>query len=194
MSKLGLGISGLSVATIAAGGLLIYSGIVDAPILDALKDLLSGRPPQGRTAKKANVTTRSNLAGAIAAGGLSGALQKPVDGPVGDGFGAARPGGRTHKGIDISAATGTPIHAAETGTVANTGYEPGGAGNFVNIDHANGLRTKYFHLSRFAVGRGANVSRGDVIGYVGSTGRSSGPHLHFEVWSGGAARDPMGYL
>lgn len=194
MAKAG-GISGLSVAAIAAGGLLIYSGIVDAPVLDALRDILQGRLPQGRAQK---VTDVPKGVGTAEKGGKAakraGKLTR-LAGPIGDGFGAPRPGGRKHKGIDISAPTGTPIPAAADGRVSNRGYEPGGAGNFVTLDHGNTLLTKYFHLVSMApVQIGQQVSEGQTIGSVGSTGSSSGPHLHFEVWEGGQARDPMGYI
>lgn len=197
MAKVPGGISGLSVAAIAAGGLLLYSGIVDAPVLDALRDIMQGRAPQGRTAKRTDVA-RGVAEGAVAGAGGGKAVGRAskltrLAGSIGDGFGAPRPGGRKHKGIDIPAPMGTPIPAAAGGTVSNVGYEPGGAGNFVNINHGS-LSTKYFHLSGFAVSRGAKVVEGQTIGYVGSTGSSSGPHLHFEVWEGGAARDPMAYI
>jgi murein DD-endopeptidase MepM/ murein hydrolase activator NlpD len=189
------GISGLSVAAIAAGGLLVYSGIVDAPVLDALRDILQGRPPQGRAAKRADKGKATGSAPADGkAVGRTGKLTR-LAGAIGDGFGAARPGGRKHKGVDIPAASGTPIPAATAGRVANRGYEPAGAGFFVTLDHGNSLRTKYFHLREAApVQIGQQVSEGQTIGYVGSTGRSSGPHLHFEVWEGGQARDPMLYI
>lgn len=189
------GISGLSVAAIAAGGLLVYSGIVDAPVLDAVRDILQGRTPGGRAAKRADpgIAKGTGEPGSKASG-RAGKLTR-LAGPIGDGFGAARPGGRKHKGVDISAPSGTPIPAAAAGRVANKGYEPGGAGHFVTIDHGNGLRTKYFHLVAAApVHIGQNVSEGQTIGHVGSTGRSSGPHLHFEVWEGGTARDPALYI
>ncbi len=85
-------------------------------------------------------------------------------------------------GYDYAAKTGTPIYAAAAGKVAfaRTGYN-GGYGNLVIIDHANGTKTYYAHQSRIAVSQGAQVAQGQVIGYVGSTGRSTGPHLHFEV-------------
>jgi len=191
MSK--AGISGLSVAAIAAGGLLVYSGIVDAPVLDAVRDILQGRNPQGRAAKRADKGKATGSTDSKATGRASKLTR--LAGAIGDGFGAARPGGRKHKGIDISAPSGTPIPAAAAGRVASKGYEPLGAGNFVQIDHGNGLRTKYFHLRESApVSTGQQVTEGQTIGYVGSTGRSSGPHLHFEVWEGGQARDPMGYI
>lgn len=189
------GVSGLSVAAIAAGGLLIYSGIVDAPVLDALRDILQGRTPGGRAAKRADPGIAKGTGSSDSkATGRAGKLTR-LAGTIGDGWGAARPGGRKHKGIDIAAAAGTPIPAAAAGRVANTGYEPAGAGYFVNIDHGGGLRTKYFHLVRSApVSIGQQVTEGQTIGHVGSTGSSSGPHLHFEVWEGGQARDPALYI
>lgn len=88
----------------------------------------------------------------------------------------------THKGVDFGAPTGTPIRAAADGTVtfARLGYN-GGFGNMVIISHKNGTETLYAHMSKLGTTPGAKVDAGDVIGYVGSTGRSTGPHLHFEV-------------
>lgn len=192
MPKVSGGISGLSVAMIAAGGLLIVSGIKDAPVLDALRDIMQGRAPQGR-AQTSKMAGRA-VGDAIGKAAKRAGKMTRLAGNIGDGFGAARSGGRKHKGIDIAAPTGTPIPAAANGKVTNTGYEPGGAGNFLVIDHGGGLLTKYFHLSRFASRRSDVVTEGQTIGFVGSTGNSSGPHLHFEVWEGGQARDPMGYV
>lgn len=89
------------------------------------------------------------------------------------------PGGR---GIDMAAPTGTPIVAAASGTVllSKGGYS-GGYGEMIVIQHANGTKTLYAHMSKRATTTGAKVSQGETIGYVGSTGRSTGPHLHFEV-------------
>jgi murein DD-endopeptidase MepM/ murein hydrolase activator NlpD len=98
-----------------------------------------------------------------------------------------------HEGIDISASTGTPIHAAAGGVVSFAGTQ-GGYGNIVIIEHPGGLTTAYAHQSRLGVVAGELVSRGDVIGYVGSTGHSTGPHLHFETRVAGVAVDPMRYL
>lgn len=95
-----------------------------------------------------------------------------------------------HTGIDLATAAGTPIRAAETGTVSVAGNR-GTAGNMVQIDHAGGLKTRYMHLSRLAVSKGAVVSRGQIIGYVGSTGRSTGPHLHFETLRNGKHVNPL---
>lgn len=196
MPKIPGGLSGLSVAIMAAGGLLIVSGIKDAPVLDALRDIMKGQTPQGRPQKSTMV---GRAVGEAVGDAASKATKRPgkltrLAGPIGDGFGAPRPNGRKHKGIDIAAPTGTPIPAAAAGKVLRTGYEPGGAGNFLVIDHGGALQTKYFHLSKFARRRSDVVTEGQTVGYVGSTGRSSGPHLHFEVWDGGQARDPMGYV
>ncbi|KKS58388.1 MAG: Peptidoglycan-binding LysM [Candidatus Nomurabacteria bacterium GW2011_GWF1_42_40] len=92
------------------------------------------------------------------------------------------------RGIDLAAPTGTRILASAPGTVifARLGYN-GGYGNMVTIQHPNGTKTLYAHMSRIATKVGARVERGELIGYVGSTGRSTGPHLHFEVFG---ARNP----
>jgi murein DD-endopeptidase MepM/ murein hydrolase activator NlpD len=115
----------------------------------------------------------------------------PVSGPVTSGFGERW--GRMHEGIDIGAPLGAPIVAAAAGTVIYAGWL-GGYGNVVVIDHGNGLATAYGHQSSIAVGQGQSVSQGELIGYVGSTGHSTGPHLHFEVRVNGVAVDPLGYL
>jgi murein DD-endopeptidase MepM/ murein hydrolase activator NlpD len=98
-----------------------------------------------------------------------------------------------HDGIDFSAPTGTPIHAAADGVVVNAG-EMGGYGNGTVIDHGNGLATLYGHQSQILVTPGQTVRTGDVIGLVGSTGKSTGPHLHFEVRAFGVPTDPVPYL
>lgn len=182
------GISGAAVAAAAVGLYLIYAGIRGVPFVAGLRELASGTLPAETPQDTGGVEGGAGKAGRRASG-----LTRPVSGAVGDRFGAPRPGGRLHKGIDIPAATGTPIAAAAAGTVTGRGFNAG-AGNYVQLDHAEGLRTKYFHLSRFNVSHGQQVSAGQVIGFVGSTGSSSGPHLHFEVWEGGAARDPLLYL
>ncbi|MBB3911684.1 M23 family metallopeptidase [Sphingomonas desiccabilis] len=96
---------------------------------------------------------------------------------------------RLHKGLDIAAPTGTPIRAAADGVVARAG-RAGGYGNFVKLNHSGGLATGYGHMSRIAVRAGQRVRQGSVIGYVGSTGISTGPHLHYELWKNGAAVNP----
>jgi murein DD-endopeptidase MepM/ murein hydrolase activator NlpD len=96
---------------------------------------------------------------------------------------------RMHKGTDIGAPYGTPIHAMMDGVVQFAGRS-GGYGNFVKLAHSGGVASGYGHMSRFAVRSGAHVKQGQVIGYVGSTGMSTGPHLHWEVWKNGAVVNP----
>ncbi len=97
---------------------------------------------------------------------------------------------RMHSGVDYAASYGTPIYAVSDGVVSFAGRN-GGHGKFVKIKHANGLGSGYAHMSRIAVSRGARVKGGQVIGYVGSTGLSTGPHLHFEVYRGSRKVDPL---
>lgn len=115
----------------------------------------------------------------------------PVRGTVTSGFGQRW--GRLHAGIDIAAPTGTPVRAAQTGIVIFAGSQ-GGYGNLILVAHGNGIVTAYAHLSSFGTGSGATVSQGQTIGAVGSTGNSTGPHLHFEVRVNGSPVNPMGYL
>jgi murein DD-endopeptidase MepM/ murein hydrolase activator NlpD len=121
----------------------------------------------------------------------SGQLSWPVSGPVTSGFGSRW--GRMHEGIDIAVGQGTPVHAAAAGTVIYAGWMEG-YGNLVVIDHGNGLSTAYGHNSSLASSVGESVSAGQVIAYSGSTGHSTGPHVHFEVRVNGAPVDPLGYL
>lgn len=121
----------------------------------------------------------------------SSGLVWPVSGPVVSPFGMRW--GRMHEGIDIAVPSGTPIHAAASGIVVYAGWM-GGYGNLIAIQHSGSLATAYAHQSSFAVGSGANVAQGQVIGYVGCTGHCFGPHLHFEVRVNGSAVDPLGYL
>jgi murein DD-endopeptidase MepM/ murein hydrolase activator NlpD len=115
----------------------------------------------------------------------------PCDGVVVSGFGMRW--GRMHEGIDIGCAYGTPNRAAAAGTVIHAGWL-GGYGNLVVVDHGNGLSTAYAHASSILVSVGQSVSQGQTVSLVGSTGNSSGPHLHFEVRVNGVAVDPLLYL
>lgn len=121
----------------------------------------------------------------------SGELSWPVSGTVTSAFGSRW--GRPHEGIDIAVGTGTPVHAAAAGTVIYAGWMEG-YGNLVVIDHGNGLSTAYAHNSSLATSVGQQVAAGQVVAHSGSTGHSTGPHVHFEVRVNGSPVDPLGYL
>lgn len=120
-------------------------------------------------------------------------LLAPVPGPTTSGFGMRRHPilgyRRMHEGLDFKASHGTPIVAVSDGRVSAAG-RAGGCGIAVRLDHGDGLSTRYCHMSRMAVSGGQSVKRGQVIGYVGSTGLSTGPHLHYEMYRGGRAINP----
>ena len=101
--------------------------------------------------------------------------------------------GRLHRGIDFALAEGSAIYAADAGSVYFSGYS-GGYGNIVKIDHGNGMQTYYAHCSQLLVSEGQSVQRGEQIALVGSTGNSTGPHLHFEVIINGACVNPINFL
>jgi murein DD-endopeptidase MepM/ murein hydrolase activator NlpD len=128
------------------------------------------------------LSLRQRLRAYAMASRSSQALYNPLPGRiVTGGYGYRRyPRRGMHHGIDITAPTGTPIRPSSSGVVSYAGYN-GGYGKTVVIRHSSGLSTKYAHLSRILVGRGTYVGRGTTIGKVGSTGFSTGPHLHFEV-------------
>ena len=152
---------------------------------DAMEDLASLQAEQARVAG-----ALQGSPGPIKQG--SGQLIWPVNGPVTGVFGEVRPG-HMHAGIDIAVPEGTPIRAADSGRVALMGYV-GGYGNYTCVQHTASMSTCYGHQSSFATSNGASVSQGQVIGYSGNTGNSTGPHLHFEVRINGSPVDPMGYL
>jgi murein DD-endopeptidase MepM/ murein hydrolase activator NlpD len=144
----------------------------------------------------ATLRSRQSGQGLVPSG--HGVLAVPIPGaPITSGFGPrTHPiygDVRMHTGIDFGASYGTPIRAAGDGVVVSAG-PLGGYGNATVIDHGNGLATLYAHQSDMSVSPGQRVSRGQVIGYVGSTGFSTGPHLHFEVRVRGTPVDPMQYL
>lgn len=119
----------------------------------------------------------TSVAGSSKVPSVAGYFVNPVPGSVKSR--GVKPG---HKGVDFAAPTGTNIRAAAAGTVliARNGYN-GGFGNYVVIQHPNGVKTLYAHMSKIATTQGAKVDQGELIGYVGNTGRSTGPHTHFEV-------------
>ena len=159
--------------------------------------------PSSSNNTSSNSSDTSNDAGEdTPSGGQSygtGSLRWPVPSctSISSGFGSRW--GTTHKGIDIPASYGSAIVAADSGTVIQAGYGIsgsgyGGYGNVVAIDHGNGIITLYAHMSSVATSAGATVAKGQTIGYVGSTGNSTGNHCHFEVRVNGTAVNPLGYV
>lgn len=116
----------------------------------------------------------------------------PVSGPITSGFGPR--GGGFHAGIDIGVPNGTRCKAAAAGTVTIASVDGDGYGQWVEIDHGGGRRTRYGHFQRTSVRAGSRVSQGQVIGYCDTTGNATGPHLHFEVRVGGSPQNPLNYL
>jgi murein DD-endopeptidase MepM/ murein hydrolase activator NlpD len=138
---------------------------------------------------------RSQWFEASGVGRQTGGMTRPVPGGVSSGFGMRFHPilnySRMHQGVDLRASYGTPIVAVSDGRVELAGWH-GGHGNTVALNHGGGLETLYGHMSRIAVRVGESVHRGAVIGYVGSTGLSTGPHLHFEVHRNGVPVNPLG--
>lgn len=136
-------------------------------------------------------------AAAIIPSAVPGALTWPADGPLTSGFGPrlhpVTGAHRLHAGIDIGAPAGAAVRAAAPGTVTFAGTM-GGYGTTTTIDHGGGVSTLYAHQTATTVSPGEQVRAGDVVGRVGSTGVSTGPHLHFEVSVAGAPADPLGWL
>ena len=123
----------------------------------------------------------------------------PVDGRLLNGFGPRQDpftgeGQEIHKGVDIGAPTGTPIHVAADGIVRYADMQNGGFGRLVVIDHGGGVETWYAHMSKFYVHTGQDIRRGELIGAVGTSGRVTAPHLHYEVHVNGRPMNPYQYL
>jgi murein DD-endopeptidase MepM/ murein hydrolase activator NlpD len=132
-----------------------------------------------------------------------GAIAIPSDKPLRtaeftSGFGVRsdpfRHGAAMHPGIDLAAPYGTPVYATADGTVLRAGWNSGGYGNLVEIDHGRGIVTRYGHMSKIIVGEGQHVTRGQQVGYVGSTGRSTGNHLHYEVRIDNSPVNPIPFM
>lgn len=145
-----------------------------------------GKKPNAAPRPLQNVARRTPDAGAVSA---TGQFAWPMGGVITQGF------AWYHRGVDIATAHGTPIVAADSGRVVVAGWpDNGGYGNRVVIDHGNGYETLYAHLSKVHVTVGQTVRRGDVLGLEGSTGRSTGPHLHFEIRRSGTFLNPLSHL
>ena len=169
----------------------VLSGALGAPdgSFGVLRDLL-GAIEQRLASVRTGVEQRQALASATPS-------IWPIAGWISSGFGNRRDpftGGRDfHPGLDISGNHGQQILAPADGTVTDAA-DHGNYGNLVTVDHGFGITTRYGHLSRFAVRPGQQIRRGEVIGYVGSTGRSTSPHLHYEVLVNGQLTNPMKLL
>ena len=154
----------------------IFGGLTQAAVVRA----------QGAAGISVDGLAGSATIGALRGRGSStpsgpGRFLRPVPGPLGDRFGARREGGRRHQGVDFPVGYGTRIGAAAGGTTIFAGRNYGGYGNLVVVQHALGYTTWYAHMSSITTWVGETVSGGTRLGYVGSTGYSTGPHLHFEV-------------
>lgn len=154
---------------------------------------------------RADAAAKANSSGSSSSGSTgvsyrksSGMFLWPAAGRFSSGYGwRIHPIYKTrklHKGIDIANAAGTPIRAAAAGKVTAAGWHSGGYGNYIKIDHGNGYVTLYAHLSSISVRKGQSVSAGQHIGGMGTTGSSTGNHLHFEVHKGGSTVDPLNHL
>ncbi|MGD9696803.1 MAG: murein hydrolase activator EnvC [Thermoleophilia bacterium] len=145
-----------------------------------------------RSAALAAKIVAAQGAASVAVGPSSpGGFAWPVSGPITSGFGPRW--GRMHEGIDIAVGSGTPVGASKAGTVIVAGWN-GGYGNLVVVDHGGGISTAYAHNTSISVSVGQSVGQGQVLAYSGSTGNSTGPHVHFEVRVNGSAVNPLGYL
>ena len=130
---------------------------------------------------------------------FSAKLNIPVEGRISSNFGTrinplTKKSNSFHSGIDFAAPNGTPVYAAESGTITKAEFNRNGYGNLIIIKHSEDLTTYYGHLSKMLVKVNQKVNRGELIGNVGSTGNSTGPHLHFEVRRGGIAHDPNEFI
>jgi murein DD-endopeptidase MepM/ murein hydrolase activator NlpD len=154
-----------------------------------LRELLGGLESRLRNMKK-DVDSREALANAVPSlwpahgwlTGIFGGRSDPFTGEAG-----------FHQGIDISTEKGQPVYATADGTVVSAAYS-GDYGNLIVLHHEFGLATRYGHLSGYAVKTGENVKRGQVIGYVGATGRATGAHLHYEILANGELLNPLQIL
>lgn len=169
---------------------------------EAISKLYVEKPKPVVVAKKTTTSTKYASTGSVntslttssAKANLGISLIRPVSGIITSRFGAASAIRRSsHTGLDLATSSGTPIKAAASGTVTFSGYK-GSYGNLMVITHENGVQTYYGHCSQLYLSAGATVSQGQTIAAVGSTGNSTGPHLHFEVRVNGTAYNPENYV
>ena len=181
--------SGQSLGLVAMAVMAMAAAPIATPAGDpaAMEDEGPVAPPVVAVAEPAGPVTREIR------------FEMPLKGyAINSRFGMRRLGGegaaRAHNGVDMAAPTGTGVFASAEGVVVRTGYQPEGYGRFVEVAHPNGMTTKYAHMSRVDVATGMAVAGGDRLGLVGSTGYSTGPHLHFEVRRGGSPINPARVL
>lgn len=168
---------------------------------EALQDALM-REIAAKEKELANAKYEEKLAAQAAAGGApasNATWRTPVSGytltsPFGMRVHPVTGVNKMHNGIDMACAQGTPIYATRAGTVTTASYQAGGAGYYVSINHLDGFSSIYMHMTHYVVSAGQSVSQGQLIGYVGSTGISTGPHLHFGISYAGSYVNPLAYL
>ena len=163
---------------------------------DAVSNLYVQKPQvtvaKTKTTSVGSVNTATTIAGGKVSLGIS--LARPVSGIISSRFGARSSiRSSAHTGLDIATSTGTPVLAAASGTVTFSGRK-GSYGNLLVITHSNGVQTYYGHCSKLYVSAGTTVTQGQIVAAVGSTGNSTGPHLHFEIRVNGVAYNPQNYL
>ena len=163
---------------------------------DAVSNLYVQKPQvtvaKNKTTSVGSVNTSTTIAGGKVSLGIS--LARPVSGIISSRFGARSSiRSSAHTGLDIATSTGTPVLAAASGTVTFSGRK-GSYGNLLVITHSNGVQTYYGHCSKLYVSAGTTVTQGQTVAAVGSTGNSTGPHLHFEIRVNGVAYNPQNYL
>ena len=163
---------------------------------DAVSNLYVQKPQvtvaKTKTTSVGSVNTATTIAGGKVSLGIS--LTRPVSGIISSRFGVRSSiRSSAHTGLDIATSTGTPVLAAASGTVTFSGRK-GSYGNLLVITHSNGVQTYYGHCSKLYVSAGTTVTQGQTVAAVGSTGNSTGPHLHFEIRVNGVAYNPQNYL
>ncbi|HZQ10405.1 MAG TPA: M23 family metallopeptidase [Anaerolineae bacterium] len=188
---------GETVLSIAARFKAQPQDILDDPFNQSIHDLKSNPPvlavdafimvPGGSKPLVIRAVTYSSRTPTGAIRGTS-TFQWPVGACISQYFWAR------HPGIDLANSMGTPVVAADSGYIETVGWDSSGYGNMILINHGNGAITRYAHLSAFAVQAGQSVKKGQLIGRVGSTGHSTGPHLHFEIIVNGVPRNPLGVV
>lgn len=166
---------------------------VEQPVVKVASTKSSSSKTSSKSSGNASgFSTSRNMSRTSAPLGIN--LIKPITGTITSRFGSVssiRSG--AHTGLDIGASTGSPVKAAASGTVIWAGYK-GSLGNLVVVQHSNGVQTYYGHCSKIYVSSGQSVSQGQTISAVGSTGNSTGPHLHFEIRVNGVAYNPQNYV